>query len=212
MNYNSEVYEDNLINFFKQLFGNIVKAACAVLAIALILVYCFKYEGYIVWSDSMTPVYYKNDLVFVKGTKDVEVGDIIKYDLHDGSFPVTHRLIAIETIEGTTYYLCHGDAVQDANSSYDHLGEYQDDIDYVNGLNLSSKTLADAKSLTFAVDYVKEDQIEGKVVGHIYQAGKISNFIQEQPVLLIGIVVAIWCVSETFAYEKELRQAQRLLK
>ena len=48
-----------------------------------------------VFSNSMVPTYYKGDLIFVQGTDDVSVGDIIVFDAPAYKYPIIHRIIDV---------------------------------------------------------------------------------------------------------------------
>ena len=48
-----------------------------------------------VFSESMEPTYYKGDMIVVYGEKNVEVGDIIVFDVPDRTYPIIHRVYSI---------------------------------------------------------------------------------------------------------------------
>ena len=45
-----------------------------------------------VFSDSMVPTFFRGDMIVVYGTRDVEVGDIIVFDVPDRKYPIIHRV------------------------------------------------------------------------------------------------------------------------
>ena len=213
MNYNDQILENKAFNFFKQLMYNIALAICIMLLGVLILVYGFKFRLYHVDSGSQAPVYFEGDMVVVKAQEKYEVGDIIKFDTSPtGTVPTTHRLIYIYEEGGKTYYLCHGDAVQNADGSEGNL-EWKDDEAFVKnlieeeGFNLS-QVLNECGAVVQAPTI---NQIEGKVVAHFSNMGTLFMFVKEHAALFIALVVGIWCFSSTIQNEIEIKRNLRLL-
>jgi signal peptidase len=63
-------------------------------------------------SNSMVPVFYRGDLIVVKGvdSQDIEVGDIIVYQNPLRDIPVVHRVVEIvEHDAGDRYFITKGD-------------------------------------------------------------------------------------------------------
>lgn len=209
MNYSDEILENKSFNFFKQLMYNIVVAICIMLAVCLILVYGFKFRPYEVLSNSQAPYFTVGDMVIVKGQDSYEVGDIIKFD-HNG-VPTTHRLIAIKEYQGTTYYICHGDNVQNTDGSYDH--DYQWEIDRLDDMTyeeILNGTDENDTKLVINVQIVTEADIEGKVVASLNNWGSYFSFINAHKLLIIAIIVSVWCVSATVQNELDIRRTRRL--
>ena len=209
MNYSDEILENKSFNFFKQLMYNIVVAICIILAVCLILVYGFKFRPYEVLSNSQAPYFTVGDMVIVKGQDSYEVGDIIKFD-HNG-VPTTHRLIAIKEYQGTTYYICHGDNVQNTDGSYDH--DYQWEIDRLTDMTyeeILNGTDENDTKLVINVQIVTEADIEGKVVASLNNWGSYFSFINAHKLLIIAIIVSVWCVSATIQNELDIRRTRRL--
>lgn len=209
MNYSDEILENKSFNFFKQLMYNIVVAICIMLAVCLILVYGFKFRPYEVLSNSQAPYFTVGDMVIVKGQDSYEVGDIIKFD-HNG-VPTTHRLIAIKEYQGTTYYICHGDNVQNTDGSYDH--DYQWEIDRLTDMTyeeILNGTDENDTKLVINVQIVTEADIEGKVVASLNNWGSYFSFINAHKLLIIAIIVSVWCVSATVQNELDIRRTRRL--
>ena len=209
MNYSHEILENKSFNFFKQLMYNIVVAICIMLAVCLILVYGFKFRPYEVLSNSQAPYFTVGDMVIVKGQDSYEVGDIIKFD-HNG-VPTTHRLIAIKEYQGTTYYICHGDNVQNTDGSYDH--DYQWEIDRLADMTyeeILNGTDENDTKLVINVQIVTEADIEGKVVASLNNWGSYFSFINAHKLLIIAIIVSVWCVSATVQNELDIRRTRRL--
>ena len=209
MYYSDEILENKSFNFFKQLMYNIVVAICIILAVCLILVYGFKFRPYEVLSNSQAPYFTVGDMVIVKGQDSYEVGDIIKFD-HNG-VPTTHRLIAIKEYQGTTYYICHGDNVQNTDGSYDH--DYQWEIDRLADMTyeeILNGTDENDTKLVINVQIVTEADIEGKVVASLNNWGSYFSFINAHKLLIIAIIVSVWCVSATVQNELDIRRTRRL--
>lgn len=209
MNYSDEILENKSFNFFKQLMYNIVVAICIILAVCLILVYGFKFRPYEVLSNSQAPYFTVGDMVIVKGQDSYEVGDVIKFD-HNG-VPTTHRLIAIKEYQGTTYYICHGDNVQNTDGSYDH--DYQWEIDRLADMTyeeILNGTDENDTKLVINVQIVTEADIEGKVVASLNNWGSYFSFINAHKLLIIAIIVSVWCVSATVQNELDIRRTRRL--
>ncbi len=69
----------------------------------------FGIKTYIILSGSMEPELTVGDLIIVKEVDEdkLNIGDIISY--RDGSNVVTHRIIKINTVNGTKQYITKGD-------------------------------------------------------------------------------------------------------
>ncbi len=62
-------------------------------------------------SNSMVPVFYKGDLVVIKGvdTSGLEIDDIIVYHNPYRAIPIVHRIVDIEDHGGYRYFTTKGD-------------------------------------------------------------------------------------------------------
>ena len=209
MKYNDEILENKAFNFFKQTMYNLALVICIMLAGALIAVYGFGFRLYEVLSDSQAPEFVKGDMVIVKEQKEYKVGDIIKFDT---TLPVTHRLIAIyEEADGTKQYICHGDNVQSANPANDDIAPWKEDSKYVQGLIDAGNDVAYIKQNTNNLQFVKINQVEGKVVNHIKNYGTYFNFIKGHYMLLVALIAGIWCFSSTIQNEIDMKKCRRLM-
>ena len=191
MDYTDEILENKEFNFFKTLMYNIVLAICIILVVCLVLVYGFNFKPYEVLSDSMAPVFTAGDMIVVRPQDEYHEGDILKFD--NNGLPVTHRLLEIREVNGTTYYLCHGDNVSDLTSEETKAMSWEDVVDDV------------------TVQRVTLDNIEGKVITSFNNWGTYFNFIGDHKLLIIAIIVSIWCVSATIQNELEMRKNRRLM-
>lgn len=191
MDYTDEILENKEFNFFKTLMYNIVLAICIILVVCLVLVYGFNFKPYEVLSDSMAPVFTAGDMIVVRPQDEYHEGDILKFD--NNGLPVTHRLLEIREVNGTTYYLCHGDNVSDLTSEEIKAMSWEDVVDDV------------------TVQRVTLDNIEGKVMTSFNNWGTYFNFIGDHKLLIIAIIVSIWCVSATIQNESEMRKNRRLM-
>lgn len=52
----------------------------------------FGIEAFVVKSNSMSPIFNRNDIIIIKEQKEYKVGDIITYESNNGEI-VTHRII-----------------------------------------------------------------------------------------------------------------------
>lgn len=206
MNYNDEILENKAFNIFKQVLFDIVLAVCIMLAIALILVYGFKFRPYEVLSDSMYPVFKTGDMVIVRAQDNYEIGDIVTYRLGTTTL-ATHRIIAIKESNGTTYYITHGDNVQSPNIEN---GSTPVDWD-LDAEFLEDKTYEDILTNNYPnIDILEFSDIEGRVVTSIANYGTYVNFIAEHKLLVIAMIIAIWCVCATVQNEIEMRKSRRI--
>lgn len=190
MNYSDEILENKAFNFFKLLMYNIVLAICIILVVCLVLVYGFKFRPYEVLSDSMAPTFTTGDLVVVKAQDEYKVGDVLKFDYQ--GIPTTHRLLEIREVDNTSYYLCHGDNVNDLTTEDVNAMTWEEIVDDT------------------SVQRIKIDQIEGKVVTSFNNWGTYFNFIGDHKLLLIAIILSIWCVSATVQNEIDYKKDRRL--
>ena len=97
----------------KEILEGIVIAVVLYLVISLTLSYALKVENpvAVVISGSMEPVYYRGDIIVIKGAdpKNIEVGDIVVYKRPYQDIPIVHRTINIVEEDGTLYFVTKGD-------------------------------------------------------------------------------------------------------
>jgi len=208
MNYSDQILENKAFNLFKQLMYNIAVAICIMLLGVLILVYGFNFRLYDVGSDSQAPYYREGDMVVVKAKESYKVGEILKFD-HRG-IPTTHRLIYIATEGDKTYYIFHGDAVNNLDGTEVDY-QWEDDHIYIKDLveNKGYKASELEKDLT--IQCHTKDKIEGKVVAYISNYGAYFSFIKSHYMLFIALVAGIWCISTTIQNELDIKRSLRLL-
>ena len=100
----------------------------AIEIIAVVVLFSFLEVGglkmFAVKSGSMEPEVGKGSIVFTKPASEYMVGDIITYQISNGSDYVTHRISGIEEDESKMYYRTKGDA----NSSEDFAAVSDDRI------------------------------------------------------------------------------------
>lgn len=217
MNYSYKILDNKIFNVIKELIKNVAIALCIVLAGCLILVYVFGFRPYKVLTPSMTPVLGVNDMVIVKSQKEYKVGDILTFSQSGAFDKVTHRLVAIaEDNQGVKWFICHGDATQSVNpENGSNTANWRDDVAYLETLTNEDLLTANDNDSTNNklqnVQYVKASQIEGKVVNSLDNWGLYINEIANHKLLLIGMIIAIWCVTETVQNEIDMKRALRLL-
>ena len=206
MNYNDEILENKPFNIFKQVLFDIVLAICIMLAIALVLVYGFKFKPYEVLSDSMYPVFKTGDMVVVKAQDNYQIGDIVTYRLGTTTL-ATHRIIAIKESNGTTYYITHGDNVESPNIEN---GSTPVDWD-LDAEFLEDKTYEDILTNNYPnIDILEFSDIEGRVVTSIANYGTYVNFIAEHKLLFIAMIIAVWCICATVQNEIDMKRTRRI--
>lgn len=93
MKYTSDMKEIKEFGFAKSLAYNFVLSIFITLALAVIAVYAFGLKLDVVLSDSMSPVFYKDDIVVIRAYDDYKIGDIVEYKVSASSKPVTHEII-----------------------------------------------------------------------------------------------------------------------
>ena len=212
MNYNDQILENKPFNFFKQLMYNIALAICIMLIGVLIMVYGFKFRLYEVLSPSEEPYLPKGCMVVVKAQDEYKIGDIIKFDMTaNKSLPTSHRLIAIMQDNGTTYYICHGDNVQNTDGTYSETSDWEDDVAYVQGLIDQGLSISQIKEEAKNIQTPELRHIEGKIIAHINNYGTYFQFIKDHYMLFIALVAAIWCISSTLQNEIDMRRCRRLM-
>lgn len=210
MNYNDQILENKPFNFFKQLMYNIALAICIMLVGVLILVYGFKFGLYEVLTGSEEPYLPTGCMVVVKPQDDYKVGDIIKFDM-TGNLPTTHRLIAILEENGTTYYICHGDNVNNLDGT-DSNQTNDDDKILVDEMIENGATIAEInQKFGVLIQTPTKKHIEGKVVGHIDNYGTYFQFIKGHYMLLVALVAGIWCISSVVQNEIDMKKCRRLM-
>lgn len=202
MNYNDQILDNKAFKFAKQLIYNLAISICIILAVCLVFVYGFHYRPYNVITGSMEPVINVGDMVIVHSAKEYKVGDVLKFDEHDGQLPTVHRIIAIK--DGV--YVCHGDntnySLNDGNENW----TWQQEAEIA-----ATKTLEELRGGNYQfVDTRDGDTVEGKVVAVVANYGTYINFISEHKVLFITIVLGLWCFTYVVQNEIEIRKARRL--
>jgi signal peptidase len=89
-------------------------------AVILILAVILSAHLNVVVSGSMEPAFYRGDIVATENVNtygiqefnpytDVKVGDVVVYDATWYSEPVIHRVVDIQQINGSQYYIIKGD-------------------------------------------------------------------------------------------------------
>lgn len=118
MNYKSDIKESKEFRLAKSIAYNTVLSIFISLALAVICVYLLGLRLDIVLSDSMSPKFFKDDIVIVRKYDDYKIGDIVEYQLKDTSKPVTHRIIEKSGKGKNAIYRTKGDA-NDAPEAYE---------------------------------------------------------------------------------------------
>lgn len=93
MKYTSDIKEIKEFKLAKSIAYNFVLSIFITLALAVIVIYAFGLRLDIVLSDSMSPVFCKDDIVIIRAYDDYDIGDIVEYQVSGASKPVTHEVV-----------------------------------------------------------------------------------------------------------------------
>ena len=110
MNYNSDIKQIREFALAKSIIYNVVLSLFICIAIAVVSVFAFGLRLDVVLSDSMSPEFYKDDIVIVKEFDEYKVGDIIEFQVSEASKPVTHRIKTKHGSGSSAVYETKGDA------------------------------------------------------------------------------------------------------
>ncbi len=117
MIYTSDLKEVKEFGLAKSVMYNFVLSIFITLALAVVAIYALGLRLDVVLSDSMSPVFYKDDIVIIRAFDDYKVGDIIEYQLSDVSNPVTHRIESKTGTGANAKYVTKGDANSNEDKS-----------------------------------------------------------------------------------------------
>lgn len=211
MNYNDNILDNKVFNFFKQLMFNIALSVCIMLVGVLVLVYGFNFRLYEVLSWSQEPYFTKGDMVIVRPQNEYKVGDIIKFT-ENNELPTTHRLVGIYTDSNgkITHYICHGDNNQNADGSLNDR-DWKDDAEFIQSLLDQNYTISQIDNIADHIQIPTPNQVEGKVLAHIDNYGTYIKFIKEHSLLFISILAGIWVFSNVIQNELDIRKSRRLM-
>ncbi len=134
----------------------------AVIAAALIALNLSGIEFFTVESGSMYPKYPKDSLVFVKevSAEEIQVGDVITYVMNASGTLVTHRVIAVDTENGT--FTTQGDANSSADPSPVLWG------------NVVGKVVYGIPKVGAAVRVITSDEVRPYLIAAVVVFGVIS--------------------------------------
>lgn len=97
----------------KEIVEGIIIAVLLYLVISVTLSYALKVDNpvAVVISGSMEPVYYRGDIIVIKGTnpENIQIGDIIVYKRPYQDIPIVHRVINIIEENEKLYFVTKGD-------------------------------------------------------------------------------------------------------
>ena len=110
MKYTSTIKDSKEYGLVKNILYNLVLSIFIILAISVLIVYILGLKLDVVLSDSMNPVFYKNDIVVVRPCAEYNEGDIIEYQLGYSSIPVTHRIVEKIGSGKSAVFITKGDA------------------------------------------------------------------------------------------------------
>ena len=110
MKYTNTVKDNKEWELAKNVLYNFVLSIFITLAIAVFCVYAFRLRLDVVLSDSMSPTFYKDDIVVVKACDEYNEGDIIEYQINQLTKPVTHRIVQKIGSGKSATFVTKGDA------------------------------------------------------------------------------------------------------
>lgn len=93
MNYNSTIKDSKEYGLAKNILYNLVLSIFITILMSVLAVYIFRLRLDVVLSDSMSPTFYKDDIIVVRAYAEYNEGDIIEYQMDKDSKPVTHRIV-----------------------------------------------------------------------------------------------------------------------
>ncbi|BFU19477.1 signal peptidase I, putative [Entamoeba histolytica HM-1:IMSS-B] len=147
-------------------FGLIV-ASAVILWKALCIFFFTEAPIVVILSGSMEPGFKRGDLMFLTnkgGVDNIQIGDIVVYNLPSKGIPIIHRVIEIhKDTKGDVRFLTKGD-----NNPVDDRGLYGGPL------------------------WLKPDQIIGKSYAHIPYVGMITIALTDYPILkwtVIGLLL-----------------------
>ena len=110
MKYTSTIKDSKEYGLAKNILYNLVLSIFITIALSVLAVYIFGLRLDVVLSDSMSPAFYKDDIVVVRAYDEYNEGDVIEYQLNDISKPVTHRIIKKMGSGKDATFITKGDA------------------------------------------------------------------------------------------------------
>ena len=124
MHYTSTIKENKEFGLAKNIAYNLVLSIFITLALTVVAIYAFGLRLDVVLSDSMSPEFYKDDIVIIRAYDEYKVNDIIEFQLSETSKPVTHRITKKTGNGKNAIYETKGDANDSADTqqvSYDKI-------------------------------------------------------------------------------------------
>ncbi|KAH9584273.1 Peptidase S24/S26A/S26B/S26C [Trypanosoma melophagium] len=120
----------------------------------------------VVLSGSMEPAYYRGDLLILHKTTPVKMSDVIVFSLPDRTVPIVHRVHRLHEDGGVKWFLTKGD-----NNEFDDRTLYPD-----------------------GYEWVKEEDIIGKVLAIIPRAGFLTILAENRPWVKVAVLstALIW--------------------
>ena len=110
MKYTSTIKDNKEYELAKNILYNFVLSIFITVALSVIVVFAFGLRLDVVLSDSMSPVFYKDDIVVVRAYDEYNEGDIIEYQISEVTKPVTHRIVEKIGSGKTATFVTKGDA------------------------------------------------------------------------------------------------------
>lgn len=170
MKYTSTIKDSKEYGLIKNILYNLVLSVFITLTVSVLAVYIFRLRLDIVLSNSMNPVFYKDDIVVVQPCDDYNEGDIIEYQLTKSSMPVSHRIVKKIGSGENSMFVTKGDA----NPNTDGMIPYA--------------------------------CVKGKVIAIIEDGNLLYEFIKNNYILLLDILLGVWVLVTTLVGEIEINK------
>lgn len=206
MKYNDKILENKEFNFLKDFFQNLVYSIGFLILICVIMIFVFRYKVYTVESNSQQPVFSDRDMVLVKAQKNYYEGDIINF--HYAGIMFAHRIISIVSVDGVDYYVCHGDNVESFDLTVEEVRPWQEEQAAIDSLTFSD---LQNKDIYGNLQFVKKSEIDGKVIYKLSNFHIYYDFIKENILLVILMVVGLWEFINVIDFEIFYKKQFRML-
>eukprot|EP01091_Cochliopodium_minus_P013998 TRINITY_DN4659_c0_g1_i1.p1 TRINITY_DN4659_c0_g1~~TRINITY_DN4659_c0_g1_i1.p1 ORF type:complete len:181 (-),score=25.52 TRINITY_DN4659_c0_g1_i1:55-597(-) len=145
-------------------FGLIVSSALMIWK-SLVVISGSESPIVVVLSGSMEPAYQRGDLLFLyHSSKNIEIGEIIVFQIDGQAIPIVHRALSIHTREsGKQYILTKGDANQVHDRSLYNPGQ----------------------------DWLEARHILGRAYGHLPFVGIVTIIMNDYPYVKYAVIAAL---------------------
>lgn len=170
----AKINKPKINSMVRVIFYCMVYTMVAIFALFLFLP-LFGIKIFVVETDSMRPSLNEGEVVVVKRTTNVKVGDIVTFT-QPLLGNVTHRLVAIVEDGGNIYYLCAGDNSLDI--PWQELAE-------------KLKMASSEERFSMVDNVIVKENIIGVVKYKLKKIGKLIVILQNYKLLIISVLLLI---------------------